>query len=108
MPVDDAGDPGRRYRRKRTGRKYVLNPPPPLQPVPVILLALLGFVGVIQAFISRFPLLWGIVAGGCLLGVGYLLVRSAVPVKHYRPVSNRPEDDKAPAAGTGGENKVTE
>jgi hypothetical protein len=104
MPVDDSGDSGRRYRRKRTGRKYVINPPPTLQPVPVILLALLGIIGGIQAFISRFPLLWGILAGGCLLGVGYLLVRSAVPVKHYRPVSDRPGDDEPPAASTGGEN----
>jgi hypothetical protein len=108
MLVDDPGDSGRRYRRKRTGRKYVMNPPPPLQPVPVLLLALLGIVGGIQAFISRFPLLWGILAGGCLLGVGYLLVRSAVPVKHYRPVSTHSEHDEPPAAGTGGENKVTE
>ena len=100
--MDNSGDSGRRYRRKRTGRKYVLNPPPPLQPVPVLLLALLGIVGGIQAIMSRFPLLWGILAGGCLLGVGYLLVRSAVPVKHYRPVSTPPEDAEPPAVGTGG------
>jgi hypothetical protein len=80
-------DSGRRYRRKRTGRKYVIGPPPPLSPIPLFLLAILGVIGVLQAFLSNYPLPWGIVAGVSILGVLYLLVRSMVPVKHYRPIA---------------------
>jgi hypothetical protein len=89
-------DSGRRYRRKRTGRKYVINPPPPLPPVPVILLAVMGVIGALQAFLSNYPVPWGVVAGVSLLGVTYLVLRSLVPVKQYRPVAPPAEADREP------------
>jgi hypothetical protein len=49
-----------------------------------MLLALLGATGVAQAFASNLPLAWGVTAGASLLGCGYLVVRSLIPVKRYR------------------------
>jgi len=78
----------------------VIGPPPPLSPVLLFLLAVLGVIGVLQAFLSNYPVPWGVVAGVSILGILYLLLRSMVPVKHYRPIAPPVEggpDQSAPA-----------
>jgi hypothetical protein len=56
-------------------------PPPPMNPVPVLLLAAFGVIGVVEVFISRWKVQWGIGAGLSLLSCGYLVVRSRLPVR---------------------------
>jgi hypothetical protein len=57
--------------------------------LPIILFTMIGIVFVFETIMSGAPLPWGICAGGCLFIVGYLVVRSFIPVKRFRddPVS---------------------
>ncbi len=70
--------------RKRTGRKYMMAPPPPLPLVPVFFLVVLSVICIFQAIVTKYPFVWGIPAGGFLFAVGYLVIRSMKPVKRYR------------------------
>ena len=80
-PVDEREN---KIRRRRTGRKYILAPPPPLQLFPIVFAGLVGVVFVVQAIMSGNPLPWGIAAGVCLFVIGYFVAMAYMPVKRYR------------------------
>jgi hypothetical protein len=73
-----------RRRRKRTGRKYIQTPPPPLPLFPVVVLGMLASICAVLAVNTELVLTWAILAGMFLFGVCYLVVRSWMPVKRYR------------------------